>query len=538
MAADKPNSLGHTAYGFNSLPVVRQIWIVVAVAATLAIGITAGLWTYKPSMKTLYSELAEKDINEVTNALTKAGIAYELSGSGAVLVPDDQVYNARIKLASQGLPNGSAKGFDVLDKETRFGTSQFMETARYQHALESELAMTIASMRGVENARVHLALPKQSVFVRNQRPASASVFVNLFSGRNLDDGQVSSIAHLVASSVPNLEHEHVAVIDQSGRLLSAPTRDSEVGISGTQFTHRKQVEEYLTARIESLIAPIVGVGGVRAQVTADLDFSTTEQTQESFNPDLPAVRSEQTMEESADEAGAAGGVPGALTNQPPAGGTTGEAQKSAGTKTSKSNKQTTRNYEVDRTISHVKLGSGSVRRLSIAVVIDDKQTTAEGGEVTRTPLKEDEIARMTSLVKEAVGFDARRGDTISVVNSAFNMPPPSGPLPEVPLKDQPWVWEAAKILGVVLLAAIVLMGVIRPFLRSLAEKGASIPSSQLAELRQLSQEQLQNLSGPNSTQALPAGAAYENQLTQARTMVQQDPKLVAQVVKQWVGDDG
>lgn len=542
MAADRPNTLGLTAYGFNSLPIVRQLGIVLAVAATLAIGITAGLWTYKPSMKTLYSGLAERDVSEVTNALAKAGIKYELSGNGAVLVPDDQVYNARIKLASQNLPNGSTKGFELLDKEPRFGTSQFMETARYQHALESELAMTISSMRGVESARVHLALPKQSVFVRNQRNASASVFVNLFAGRALDDGQVSSIAHLVASSVPNLEHEQIAIIDQSGRLLSTPTNNSELGVSATQFSHRKQVEEYLTARIESLITPVVGIGGVRAQVMADLDFSSTEQTQESFNPDLPAVRSEQSMEESADEAGGTGGVPGALSNQPPEGGTAGtagEAQKSsAGTKTTKSNKQVTRNYEVDRTISHVKLGSGNVRRLSIAVVVDDKQTTAEGGEVTRTPLKEEDLARITSLVKESVGFDARRGDTISVVNSSFNNPVPAGPLPEASLMEQPWIWEVGKILGVVILAAIVLMGVIKPFLRNLADKGASIPNSQLAEMRQLTAEQLQNLTNPSPAQMLPSAMAYETQLTQARSMVQQDPKLVAQVVKQWVGDDG
>lgn len=543
MADNKRSQLALSATGLGALPAIRQLGLFVGLAASIAIGITAAFWARTPTFTALYTGLSETDVMEVTGALQKAAIPFELSGSGGVMVASDKVHEARIKMASQGLPNSTASGFELLDKDTGFGTSQFMEKARFQRALEGELARTISSMKNVESARVHLAIPKQSAFVRNQKQPSASVFINLHPGRNLDDGQIAAITHLAASSVPNLEVEHVAVIDQKGRLLSAPDRNAEMGMTTSQFSYRKQLEEYLTKRIVELITPIVGVGGVQAQVTTELDFTMTEQTQESFNPDLPAVRSEQSMEESTSGAAAGeGGVPGALTNQPPAGGTTGTPASAAGgdAGSNRSNKQLTRNYELDRTISHTRGSTGTMRRMTAAVVIDDRQSVDEAGTVVRTPLTDQEIERLTSLVKETIGFNARRGDSVTLINSSFNIPAPIEAIPELPILEQAWVWQAAKILGGVFAVIFIAFGVLKPVMRSLAEKGATVPMrAPSVEMQGMTPEMMAMLQGgqmPKLPGAAVAGS-YDANLATAKTVVQQDPKKVAKVVRQWVGDD-
>lgn len=541
MAEAKSKGMAMTAYGFGNLPIARQIGLLLGLAATITIGVGAALYLKGPSFRALYSGLAERDVMEVTDALQKSGIPFELSGSGTVMVPDDQVHEARIKLAAAGLPNSSTNGFELLDKEQSFGASQMMETARFQRALEGELARTISSMRGVESARVHLAIPKQTVFLRDQKHPSASVMVNLFSGRTLDEGQVSAIVHMVASSVPNLQPQQVTVVDQSGRLLTTPDSGSDAVVTSSQFAHRKRLEEYFTQRIESLLEPIVGMGGVRAQVTTELDYTISEQTNESFNPDLPAVRSEQTFEEKISGTDpAAGGVPGTLTNTPPAGGTTqpqGTASDQGANGTSKSNRRTTRNYELDRTISHARQPGGTVRRLSVAVVVDDKQSRNPEGEVTRAPYTEEDLARFTTLVKEAVGFDPQRGDTVSVINTAFNSPAPAEPLPAIPLLEQPWIWQAARIAAIALVGIFALFGIVRPVMRTLAEKAAMLPPPPPSS-DQYSGEQQLALPGSGGMARLPAPNAYDTNLTSAKTLVQQDPKRVAQVVKQWIGEDG
>ena len=540
MAQAKSGQLALSGVGFNSLPIFRQVGILVGLAAAIAVGIAVALWSSKPDFRSVFTGLAEQDVMEVTDALTKAGIPYELAGTGIVMVPADQVHDARLKLAAQGLPNSNAGGFELLDKDQGFGTSQFMEQARYQRALEGELAQTVSRLRNVESARVHLAIPKQSAFVRKQKKPRASVFVNLYSGRNLDEGQVAAIVHMVASSIPNLETENVSVIDQKGRLLTTPEGEGQLGMTSTQFAHRKRLEEHLTQRIESLITPIVGLGAVTAQVTTELDFTITEQTQESFNPDLPAIRSEQTREERLGGGQLASGVPGALTNEPPAGGTVdGQGGEGAIVDSSvKSNRHMTRNYELDRTISHVRMPAGTIRRLSVAVVLDHKQSVDENGEVSRTAYSEDEMARITSLVKEAVGFDARRGDSVSVINEPFSVPAEVVELPEVPLIEQPWVWQAAKIAVGVLAVLFVVFGVIKPIMRSLVERAAAVPPppQPVLDPSQMTPDQLAAFGG--NVPQLTDQSGYESNMGTVKGMVQQDPKRVAQVVKQWVTEDG
>ncbi len=541
MAEKQTNQLSLSGQGFGSLSVMRQMGILIGLAASIAIGGAVAFWSQTPNYRSLYTGLADRDVMEVSDALQKAGIPFEIEGAGTVKVPGDQIHDARIKLAAQGLPNSNSGGFEVLDKNQTFGTSQFMEKARYQRALEGELSQTISSLRNVESARLHLAIPKQSVFIRNQKKPSASVLVNLYPGRNLDEGQVAAISHMVASSIPNLDTEHVSIVDNKGRLLSSPDATGEMGMTTSQFSHRKRLEDYLTKRIEALITPIVGVGGVRAQVTTDLDFSMTEQTQEHFNPDLPAVRSEQTMEEQMAGGQGASGVPGALTNQPPEGGTISEdgASGTGQGETKKSNRRVTRNYELDRTISHVRLPAGSVRRLSVAVVVDDRQIVDENGEGSRQPIPEQELAHITTLVKEAVGFNARRGDTVSVINTSFNVPAPVEPLPEPPIFEQPWVWKAGKMALGALAVLFTYILVLRPVMRSLAEKGAALPPpAPPVDVSQLSQEQLALTGGGGQIPQLPNHSSYDNNLNAAQGMVQEDPKRVAQLVKQWVSEDG
>jgi len=540
MADDKGKSLGLSVYGFGSLSVFRQIGILVGLAAAITVGVSTAWWLKVPNYRAVYSGLSERDTMEVSDALQKAGIQFQIAGAGNVMVPVDQVAEARMKLASQGLPNSSASGFDLMEKEQSFGASQFMENARYQRALEGELARTISTVRNVESARVHLAIPKQSVFLRDQKNPSASVLVSLFPGRNLDEGQVAAIAHMVSASVPNLQTEHVTIIDQKGHLLTTPESSSESGVSSTQFAYRKRLEDYYTKRIEALLEPIIGAGGVRAQVSTDLDYTVTEQTQESFNPDMPSIRSEQTAEEEVSgKNAAAGGVPGALTNQPPAGGTTGTpgAPAAGGEGTNKSNRHVTRNYELDRTVSHVKAPGGSIRRLSVAVVVDDKQTSSDTGEVTRQPISEEDIARFTGLIKEAVGFSVQRGDTVSVINSAFSQPPKAEALPPVPMLEQAWFWSAVRIAAGAIVAIILLLGVVRPIMRTLAEKASMLPPPPpQMDANQLALEQ--QMAMPGGVPRLTQQSSYDTNVTTAKGMVQQDPRRVAQVVKQWVSEDG
>lgn len=567
MATAKTDNMASSMRGFGSLPILRQLGLMLGLAASVALGVGVVLWSQTPNYRVLYSGLASQDAAQIADALQKDGIEYKVDeATGAVMVGADKVHAARLKLASQGLPKGTTQGFEMLNEQPTFGSSQFMESARYQHALEGELGRTIATLGNVQNARVHLAIPKQSVFVKNREQPSASILVSLFPGRELSEGQVSSVVHLVASSVPNMSAERVTVIDQKGRLLTIPESSRGMQLTTNQFEYRRRLEDYYIKRIEDIISPMAGAGGVRAQVVAELDFSITEETKETFNPEQSAIRSEQTVDEQSGLSGnVPSGVPGALTNQPPAGGTltppasaalnpataktpaTANAAAAANNSSSalNSTKRATRNYEVDRTISHTQMPSGSVRRLSVAVVIDDKQTVGAKGETVRTPLKPEEIARLTALVKETVGFNEARGDSLNVINASFTVPIET-PIPDQPLIEQPWVKDLAKQgLGAIAVLLLIFV-VLKPVLRSLAEKGKSVPATPLQQMT--GNPELTNMTGSQMGSqsqgiAFQGGGqsnnstSYESQLANAKALVEQDPKRVAQVVKGWVATD-
>jgi flagellar M-ring protein FliF len=401
------------------------------------------------------------------------------------------------------------------------------------------LARTISSLSNVKNARVHLAVPRQSVFVRNRKKTSASVVVNLFPGRTLESGQVSAITHMVSSSIPNLGISSVTVVDQKGKLLTSGENNLQVARTGAQFEYISKFEQAYIARIERLLEPMLGAESVRAQVTADIDFTVSEQTQESFNPDAPALRSDQTTTEQSSGA-INGGVPGALTNQPPGAASLAEGAGAqvAGATPSSSHRREIRNYELDKTISHTRFAMGRLKRLSVAVVVDDK-LTAVGGGTTRLARSPEELDRLSNLIKEAVGFSAQRGDTVNVMNSSFTVAAVPEPLPEVPIWEQAWVLDIAKKVLGGLLVIIVLFGVLKPIMRSLATQSREMmPTPALAAdgTQGLAADTL-SLGGQDAP-AIAAPGSYEQNMVTANKAVEQDPKLVAQVVKNWVATDG
>ncbi len=543
-----------TVQGFQGLPAMRQIGLMIGLAASVALGVSVVLWSQKPNYTLLYANLSSKDAGQVIDALQSSGIQFKVDeATGAVMVESSKLQSARMELAKDGLPEGNAMGFEMLQKEQGFGTSQFIETARFQRALESELARTISELRNVKNARVHLAIPKRSVFLRDRSEPTASVMTDLYSGRTLDEEQIAAIVHLVSSSVPHLKPENVTLVDQRGELLSSGASDTGMAQTSTQFSYNRKLEQNYADRIRQLLEPIVGAGSVRASINADLDFTVTERTQESFNPDLPSLRSEQISEDSSQNSVVASGIPGALSNQPPETGQlqTPGAEAGVGDEAQgmprNSSKRSVRNYELDKTVSHTKLATGTIRRLSIAVVIDNKQELDENDELVNKPWTQEELDRFTTLVKEAVGFNGARGDTVNIINSSFIAPPEAEALPEPSIMEQPWVWNVAKQAVGALGVLILIFGVLKPVLRSLAEKGvqanAMVPA--VAGAQQgggaAAEDQL-SLSGAGAQQAQAQlegpKAGYEQNLETAKGVVNEDPKRVAQVVKNWVGEDG
>ncbi len=552
--ADNADLKGNPLLGFNRLSIVRQLGLMVGLAASVAIGFAVVLWSQKPEQRVLFSNLSFADANQIIEQLQLFNMPYQFDASGrAILVPEEYVHQARLKLAAEGFTADKTVGLEILDQEQSLGTSQFMETARYRRGLEGELARTIASITAVRNARVHLAIPKESAFVRDARRPKASVFLELFSGRQLEPDQVASIANLVATSVPELDVKDVTVVDQKGRLLNNRDKDVDVVLAAKQLEYTRSLEETLLNRVNSILQPVVGMGKYRAEVSADVDFTAIEQTDELYNPDLPALRSEQTMEESRTGANAAAGVPGALSNQPPGPSSVPEianaaagGQGAAGQPES-ARKQATRNYEVDRTISYTKHQMGKIRRLTVAVVVDDlSRIDAATGEMGRAPWDANELARLKILVQDAVGFSALRGDSVNVVNTPFVVEEPIV-VEDVPFWKQEWIWDLSKQLLAVAFVLLLVFGVLRPIMRNLAVSGTSGRVAGLGSAGDVSAE-LEGLeSGEFSAEQVTFGSdddllptpneSFDYQLNAIRSMVAEDPARVAQAVKQWVTVD-
>ena len=522
--------------------------LLIGVAAAVAAGVGIVLWSQGPTYSLLFGNLGTADASQVVQSLEQAGIPYRVdSGTGAITVPADRVSDARMKLAAKGLPESG--GFSLMEKDPGFGVSQFMENARYQHALETELARTISSLKQVEAARVHLAVPQQSAFVRDRRQGSASVFLQLKSGRRLEQEQVTAIINLVASSIPELEADQVTVVDNQGRLLSAPEGDGEYAQREHQMDIARRMEEDYSQRIESLLAPMLGKGRIRAQVVAQIELAATEEAREQYAPQSQVVRTEQTSEELSRGSAGEQGIPGSLTNQPPQGGTVAPPVAQAATPAAapkagaagapatetvssgpdSSSRQATRSYEIDRTIAYTRQPAGRLQRLSVAVLVDNLRSTEADGKVKETPLTEAQIARVTTLVKDAVGFDEKRGDTVSVVNQGFNAEAAlaAPEMDKIPIWEKPLLRDIAKLLAGLVIVVLLLLFIVRPLIKSLMQGVKALAESQSAP---------GGMGAPAlaQTQQPATALAYEQQIAQARSLVSKDPARAAQVVKGWV----
>jgi flagellar M-ring protein FliF len=519
--------------GFTQLSNSQKLGFLAALAAVAAIIAVALLWAGTPEYRVLYSNLSDRDGGEVIGALAQLDVPYRVGeGGSVVLVPAGQVYDLRLKLAAQGLPKGGAVGFELMDGQ-KFGISQFAEQINYQRALAGELARSVQSMAAVQSARVHLAIPRPTVFVREAQPPSASVFVATYPGRALDGGQVAAIQHLVASSVPELPARNVTVVDQSGNLLSsAAVEAAGNGLDASQLQYLHTVEATYARRIETILEPIVGRDNIRAQVTATLDFSQSEQTSESFKPNAaPAatIRSQQTVE----TVSAGPPAPGTQPAQPPgaaSGRLTAPTQAAAARPAAPgTRRENVVNYEVDKTVRHTKGEVGAVKRLSAAVVVNYRKEGGNAG--AYRPLGEEALRQINALTREAMGFDPERGDTLNVVNAPFSSEAAPGGEVGVPSPRTTWIQHVTSPAGmtlskyaVVALVLLVALWLARSALRDLARAGRRAPG--------------QALPGSGMESQLAAApleaASYEADLRAVRDMARQEPRIVANVVKEWV----
>ncbi|MCK6370495.1 MAG: flagellar M-ring protein FliF [Gammaproteobacteria bacterium] len=525
----------------NRIPGLRQLLLLAGLALAITAGVTAAFYVREPSYAMLFNNVSQQESGDIMNALNGSDIAHRLDPkSGAILVAADQVHEARLKLAAQGLPRGSGFGLEIMQDNGAFGSSQFMETARYNHALETELARTISTLRPVQAARVHLAVPESTVFLRKRKEPSASVLINLYPGRDLEKAQVASIVHLVASSIPGLDSSRVTVVDQQGRLLNAPGDASALGLSTQQFEYAERIEQSYADRVMSLLGPMLGPDRIRATVTADIDFTEREETREDFDPDNTVVRSEQLAEDrNAGASAAIGGIPGALSNTPPppvvasnaanpqAGGAS-ESVEAATTGPLNESMRRTRNYEVNRKLSRTRQPTGNIRKLSVAVLVDHKRVIAEDGSTTAEPLAEKEIDEITRLVKEAVGFDEQRGDSVSVSNISFYEKPAEPEIEEPGLLDSPGLVDNLRNV----LAGVLLLGlafaVIRPIMRGLGVGGGAPPAGMLPAG-----------SAPAGYASAPprASLSFDDKVSVARQLADKNPERVAQIVRTWMQND-
>lgn len=545
----------------QEIPVVRQLGVFALVAAAIALGLWLFFWTQEPDYVPVFAGPDAASSAEASDLLRGANIPFRIeSGSGALSVPTDQVGPARLALAASGLTGElTGNGFESFQGDQGFGTSQFVESARYQHAMEVELARTIATLRPVREARVHLAIPKPSAFTRERQPASASVVLNMAGGASLERGQVNAIVHLVANSIPMLAPERVTVVDHLGRMLSDSDPNSEDAMGARRFEQQRRQENTYVQRIQELLAPLTGPGRVSAQVSVDMDFAETEQAREQYGPERGIVRSEQTSESSQGAAVPPSGVPGSASNNPDANAVAGEAVAQADpadpaapaadlpdpVATGPSARTAVRNYEIDRTLTHTRQAPGRINRVTAAVLVDHiPGPPDENGNPTQRPLTADELARVEALVQQAVGFDARRGDSVTVVNAAF-APVEQGEPIGLPFWENPRVRELLRVAlgGIALL--VLILAVLRPALRQmLGPRTPRKATPPVATLVEEDEEIPVTLTARPEKEAarLSPGAAdaamdFDEKLQVARTAVGNDPRRVANVVRSWMEDD-
>ncbi len=548
----------------------NKILLALGIAGVITVMVVFWLWSQEPKYQVLFSNYSDKDGGAIVASLEQMNIPYKVSSGGAaIMVPSDQVLQVRLKLAGMGLPKGGNVGFELLENQ-KYGASQFLEQVNYQRALEGELERTIQAIASVENARVHLAIPAATVFVRDREKPTASILIKLQPGRTMDTRQTNAVIHLVASSVSNLSPENISLVDQNGNLMSENgTKGGGNALDPSQLKYISDLQANIAARVEAIIAPIVGIKNVHAQASAEVDFSNLEQAEELYKPnqnkDDAVIRSSQVIESGGDGAAGPAGVPGALSNQPPAPSTipTGKGAKdpNAADATVADSKSTTpteknvvTNYEVNKTVRYSQKTSGSIKRVSVAVVVNDKEETDKKGKITTRPLTDDEKKQIAELTKQAMGYSEERGDTLSVVNTAF-LKPKEVELPSIPMWKDPEYIEPAKDAGKLLLGLMGLFILYRKLLKPMVikltgpefltgEAQAALEMAGGGALPMNTQGQIGMNPAPTALidnrpeLQLMAPKGYERDLEAARKFAKENPKMVADVVTTWVSGNG
>ena len=558
-ASESTSSISDSFQSFLNLEFGRQFGLMLGLAASVAIGVALALWlVVEKDYRPLYASLEQIDVNSVMEVLDSSSISYRIDQkSGALLVEAGNIHRARLSLASAGMPGDRNMGFELLDKDQPLGTSQFMESARYRRSLEGELARTISSIASVRSARVHLAIPKSSVFLRDKRQPRASVFIEAYQGRSVGEKQVRAVANLVASSVPELLLKNVTVVDQRGNLLSDFDQDPKYAEAARQIEYTRQIESDLLERVNGLLAPIVGEDKFQAEISIDLDFTQVEQTAEIYNPDISAVRSEELSTEQNRVREQALGVPGSLSNQPPLTGTMqATVDPVTGTPIEpprQSRSLEVRNYELDRTISYTRNAVGQIRRLSVAVAVDDLTTGIDRASASGTEswLAED-LDRLTVLVQNAVGYDVTRGDQVIVVNTPFLREQAElAPLQAMSFWEYDIFWQGLRWALSIAVFLIIIFLVLRPTLQRLTENSKKIKQLEVKHLAALNAIQQSSVASggsvdaegnvtfnPSGNHLLPSpNDSLEDQINMVRNMVAEDPDRVAQVIQGWSNNE-
>lgn len=522
----------------------RQFVAMVAIAASVALGVALVLWTRAPSMGPLFPNLSEAQVLEVVKALENAGILYELeNGTGRVLVEKTQVDKTRMMLAGQGLPGGDDAGLEILGEEPQFGLSSLQEKMRYEHAFEVELARSISTLKGVRAARVHIARGNDSVFVRDRMPATASVILDVASGRTLPRDHVQAIVHMVSSGSRNLSPNDVTVVDQFGNLLSSPNDDDRAALSDRQFEHKQRQEAALVTKVNEMLSPTIGAGRFSTQINTVLDFTQTQETSELFDAAASTVVSQRESTNEQRAADAEGGVPGALANQPPLTGQNAPGEDGPGA-TVRTSSDTTTNFEPGRRIRTTNEAVGEVVRLSVAVVVDNLRSVDAEGNAESRPRTPEEIADIERMVREAVGFDAARGDTIEIVNTEFQsdglMQPPAPP----EFWQEPWFLDMVRQGIGLLFALIVFFKIVRPMARGViqASTAALPPPAEAMALPDggaiaIEDQSESDTSGSAQLEDAAPEPTIDERVDAARQIATEDPERVANIMKEWVGDE-
>ncbi|MDD2883476.1 MAG: flagellar basal-body MS-ring/collar protein FliF [Dechloromonas sp.] len=574
--APPENPVERLREAFNRLSAQQKMAFAVALAAIIAVIVGTFLWSQQPDWKVLFSNLGEKDGGSIIASLEQQNIPHRMSDNGGIMVPGNRVHEIRLKLASQGLPRGGMVGFELMENQ-KFGISQFAEQVNYQRGLEGELARTIMSVGTVQSARVHLAIPKPSVFIREEQKPSASVLLNLYPGRNLDAGQIAGITHLISSSVPQLQSANVTIIDQNGNMLSQlKNKLTEAGLDPTQLKYVREVEGNIVNRIADILRPVLGGENYKVQVAADIDFSQSEQTAETYRPNTTpensVIRSQQSTETASISQQVAGGVPGALTNQPPVPATAPLTNPATGTTTAangrnanpnigqldaagisaplnaagqpiNSSKNSTVNYEVDKTIRHTKQGMGNIRRLTAAIVVNHRKDVDKNGKETTKPLSDAEMAQINDLVREAMGFSKDRGDSISVANAPFTESEKIDL--SLPLwKDPENIAFAKDIFKYLLIAGIIAflyLKIIQPSLKTMFPPPAPPEDENTPEgvAGAAGHVRIDAETGEEIDDSAEVHIDhYAVKVQKARDIAQADPKAVANIIKNWIDPNG